>query len=67
MRPKEVHLTGWTLDGQEISIEADEIKRGCFQHEMDHLDGRLLISLLDKDQRKEAMRGFGAGSEAVGS
>ncbi len=24
VRPKEIHLTGWDLDGQEISIEADE-------------------------------------------
>ena len=56
VRPKEVHLTGWDLDGREISIEADEIEARCFQHELDHLDGRLLISRLNADQRKEAMR-----------
>jgi peptide deformylase len=56
VRPKEIHLTGWGLDGKEVSIEADEIEARCFQHELDHLDGRLLISLLDKGQRKEAMR-----------
>jgi peptide deformylase len=27
-----------------------------FQHELDHLDGRLLLELLDPDQRKQAMR-----------
>ena len=28
----------------------------AFQHELDHLDGRLLLDLLDKDQRKAAMK-----------
>jgi peptide deformylase len=67
VRPKEIHLTGWDLDGKEISIEADEIEARCFQHELDHLDGRLLISMLDKAQRKEAMRELRRRAEAVGS
>ena len=29
-----------------------------FQHELDHLDGILLLERLEKDQRKEAMRIF---------
>ncbi|MGH9054665.1 MAG: peptide deformylase [Acidimicrobiales bacterium] len=64
VRPKEIHLTGWDLDGREVSIEADEIEARCFQHELDHLDGRLLISILDKDQRKEAMRELRRRAEA---
>ena len=56
VRPKEVHLTGFDLDGNEISIEADEVMARMFQHELDHLDGRLLLDLLDSDQRKQAMR-----------
>ncbi len=56
VRPKEVHLTGYDLQGNEVSIEADEVEARCFQHELDHLDGRLLLELLDKDQRKAAMR-----------
>ena len=67
VRPKEIHLTGWDLDGREISIEADEIEARCFQHELDHLDGRLLISMLDTTQRKEAMRELRRRAEAVGS
>jgi peptide deformylase len=67
VRPKEIHLTGFDLDGQEISIEADEVEARCFQHELDHLDGRLLLSLLDKAQRKEAMRELRRRAEAVGS
>jgi peptide deformylase len=55
-RPKEVHLTGYDLDGNEVSIEADELLARLFQHEMDHLDGRLLLELLDRDERKQALR-----------
>jgi len=56
VRPKEVHLTGYNLDGQEVSIEADELLARLFQHELDHLEGRLLLEYLDKDQRKSAMK-----------
>lgn len=66
VRPKEIHLTGFDLDGNEISIEADEIEARCFQHELDHLDGRLLLSMLDKDQKKEAMRELRRRAETVG-
>ena len=56
VRPKEVHITGYDLDGNEVSIEADELEARLFQHELDHLDGVLLIDRLDKDTRKAAMR-----------
>src|SRR3954454_13986932 len=56
VRPKEVHLTGYDLDGNEISIEADEITARLFQHELDHLDGVLLLERLDTDTRKQALR-----------
>jgi peptide deformylase len=56
VRPKEVHLKGYDLDGNEVSIEADELLARAFQHEMDHLDGVLFIERLDDDARKAAMR-----------
>ena len=64
VRPKEIHLTGYDLDGNEVSIEADELLARCFQHELDHLDGRLLIELLDKSQRKAAMKELRRRDEA---
>ncbi|MDA8048031.1 MAG: peptide deformylase [Actinomycetota bacterium] len=67
VRPKEILLTGFDLDGKELSIEADEVEARCFQHELDHLDGRLLLSVLDKDQKKEAMRELRRRAESVGS
>lgn len=65
VRPKLVHLTGLDLDGNEVSIEADEILARCFQHEMDHLDGVLLLERLDAETRKaalETIRELGIGA-----
>ncbi len=56
VRPDRVHLVGLDLDGNELSIEACEIEGRVFQHELDHLDGVLLIERLSDDQRREAKR-----------
>jgi peptide deformylase len=56
VRPKEIHLTGYDLDGNEISLEADELVARLFQHELDHLDGVLLLEHLDDEQRRAAKR-----------
>jgi peptide deformylase len=56
VRPKEIHLTGYDLDGNEVSIEADELEARLFQHELDHLDGVLLLDRMEKPQRKAAMK-----------
>jgi len=55
-RPNAVHLVGYDLDGNEISVEADEFEGRIFQHEMDHLNGVLLIERLDDDQRRETKK-----------
>jgi peptide deformylase len=56
VRPKQVHVTGVDLDGNEVSFEADELFARLIQHELDHLDGVLLLEHLDDDQRKAAKR-----------
>ena len=56
VRPNAVHLVGLDLHGNEISIEASELEGRVFQHELDHLDGILLVERLDADQRKEALK-----------
>lgn len=56
VRAKEVHLTGLDLDGSEVSFEADDLLARMFQHEVDHLDGILLLERLDDDQAKQAKR-----------
>ena len=56
VRPNAVHLVGLDLDGNEISLEATELEGRVFQHELDHLDGILLVERLDEDQRKAALK-----------
>ncbi len=56
VRPKQVHVVGRDLDGNEVSVEADELEARLFQHELDHLDGTLLIERLDNERRKAALR-----------
>jgi peptide deformylase len=64
VRPKTVHLIGLDLDGNELSIEADELEARVFQHEIDHLNGVLLIERLDDEQRREAMKVLRERAEA---
>jgi len=54
VRPGSVRLRGYGLDGQELSIEADELEGRVLQHEVDHLDGIVLVERLDDQRRREA-------------
>jgi peptide deformylase len=56
VRPDKVHIRGLGIDGQELSIEADEFLGRVFQHEVDHLDGVLMVERLEEDMRKQALR-----------
>ncbi|MGQ0430901.1 MAG: peptide deformylase [Microthrixaceae bacterium] len=56
VRPKEIHLVGYDLEGNELSVEADDLLARCFQHELDHLDGVLFVERLEPDDRKAAMK-----------
>ena len=60
VRPNKVHLVGLDLDGSELSIDAEEYQGRVFQHEVDHLDGTLLIERLDEDQRRQALQALRA-------
>jgi peptide deformylase len=56
VRPNQVHIRGMGIDGEELTIEADEFLGRVFQHEVDHLDGVLMMERLDEDARKLALR-----------
>lgn len=56
VRPARVHVTGVDLDGNDVSFEADELFGRLIQHELDHLDGVLLLEHLDDEQRRDAKR-----------
>jgi peptide deformylase len=55
VRPKQVLMRGFTLDGDEVEIEADELMGRLFQHELDHLHGVLMFDRMTPEQRKEAL------------
>ncbi len=56
VRPNQVHIRGFGIDGEEVSLEADEFLGRVFQHEVDHLDGVLMVERLEEDSRKLAMK-----------
>jgi peptide deformylase len=56
VRPKVVTVAARDLDGNEIVVEGDELLARVFLHEIDHLDGVLMLDRLDTDDRKLAMR-----------
>lgn len=55
-RPVHVRVRAHDERGEEILIEASGLEARVIQHEMDHLDGVLIIDRTTRDQRKEAMR-----------
>jgi peptide deformylase len=55
LRPNHVLVRGFTVDGDEIEIEASELMGRLFQHEIDHLHGVLMFDRMTPEQRKAAM------------
>ena len=51
-----VRVNGRNANGDRIRIEASGLNARVIQHEMDHLDGILILDRASKDQRKEALR-----------
>ena len=64
LRPNEVLVRGWTVDGDQVEIEATELMGRMFQHEIDHLTGVLLFDRLEGDQRKAALAEYRRLQEA---
>ncbi|MCP4434971.1 MAG: peptide deformylase [Actinomycetia bacterium] len=56
VRPKQIGVRGVDLDGNPVEFEADELLARLIQHELDHLDGVLVLDHLDDDQRRDAKR-----------
>src|SRR5689334_16401872 len=55
-RPIHVRVTAQDPHGEQILIEASGLEARVIQHEIDHLDGVLILDRTSRDQRKEAMR-----------
>jgi len=61
-RPLHVRVTGDDVRGEPIVIEASGLEARVLQHEVDHLDGVLILDRTARDQRKGAMRALREGT-----
>ena len=55
-RPVHVRVRALNENGEPIVIEASGLEARVIQHEIDHLDGVLILDRTSREQRKEAMR-----------
>ena len=55
-RPVHIRVRAQDENGEPITVEASGLEARVIQHEMDHLDGVLVLDRISRQQRKEAMR-----------
>lgn len=54
-RPTTLTIAGKDQDGEDVSYELSGYEARIAQHELDHLDGVLIIDRTDEEHRKEAL------------
>jgi peptide deformylase len=64
-RPVHVRVRAQNEHGAPITIEASGLEARVIQHEMDHLDGKLILDRTPRDQRKAALRILREAQEAA--
>jgi peptide deformylase len=60
-RPLHARFSGLDLDGEPVTLEASGLEARVLQHEVDHLDGILILDRAPRDQRKGALRALREG------
>ena len=60
-RPLHARVRGLDLGGEPMMIEASGLEARVLQHEIDHLDGILILDRTPREQRKAAMRALREG------
>jgi peptide deformylase len=55
-RPVHMRVHARGVDGAQLVIEASGLEARVIQHEIDHLDGVLILDRVSREQRKQAMR-----------
>ena len=55
-RPVRVRVSAQDETGAQLVVEASGLEARVIQHEVDHLDGVLILDRTSRDQRKQAMR-----------
>jgi len=54
-RPSTIVVEATSPEGEELRIEAEGLEARVIQHELDHLDGVLIIDRTSPEQRREAL------------
>jgi peptide deformylase len=65
-RPLHVRVRARDESGEPRLVEASGLEARVVQHEMDHLDGVLILDRAGRDQRKRAMRAIREAEERRG-
>jgi peptide deformylase len=60
-RALHARVRGVDVEGAELEIEASGLEARVLQHEVDHLDGVLMLDRAERDQRKAALRALREG------
>lgn len=60
-RSLHARIGGVDVEGEEVSIEASGLEARVLQHEIDHLDGVLILDRAPRQQRKGALRALREG------
>ena len=61
-RALHARVVGVDVDGEPLLLEASGLEARVLQHEIDHLDGVLILDRTPRDQRKGAMRALREGT-----
>jgi peptide deformylase len=62
-RPAQVRVRALDPSGHERVVEADGLEARVIQHEIDHLDGVLILDRISPEARKQAMRAMREAQE----
>ncbi|MGI9021503.1 MAG: peptide deformylase [Solirubrobacterales bacterium] len=60
-RPLYARVSGRDIQGRPLTLEAAGLEARVLQHEVDHLDGVLILGRTERDQRKGALRALREG------
>ncbi len=66
-RPAFAWARGLDLDGNEVEYAGDELLGRVLQHEVDHINGMLLLERLERRVRKKALRDLRNDALEIGS
>jgi peptide deformylase len=65
-RPARVRVRAQDAAGKDLQVEAEGLQARVIQHEIDHLEGVLILDRISREERKQAMRAMREAQEPAG-